>query len=76
MSTQCDYLPEKTAGMELLGNSQEGGIVPQGMRVQPFLDARSLGGISACMPNHFRRNRLITGMVLVAWKQPLAWLAP
>ena len=37
MSTQSDYLPEKTAGMELLGNSQEGGIVADGVRADPFL---------------------------------------
>src|SRR5207253_7080889 len=50
--------------------------MPQRMGVHLFLDARSLGGIPACMPNHFRRNRLIAGMVPVAWKQPLAWLSP
>ena len=28
MSTQCDYLQGKTSRTELLGNSQERGIVP------------------------------------------------
>jgi hypothetical protein len=43
MSTQCDYLPEKTAGMELLGNSQEGGIVAKRMPADAFLDSNPLG---------------------------------
>src|SRR5229473_2360684 len=50
--------------------------MPQRMGVHLFLDARSLGGIPACMPNYLRRDRLIVGMVAVAWKQPLAWLSP
>ena len=40
--------------------------MPQGMRVQPFLDARSLGGIPAGMPNHFR----VIGLSLVWFRLP------
>src|ERR1700720_4819412 len=46
------------------------------MRVQPFLDARLLGGFLASVPDHLGGDRCITGMPAVAWKQPCAWLVP
>ncbi len=56
-------------------HSQEAGIVPNGVWVYLFFDARSLGGIATRMPNHFRGNRLVAAMVPVAWKQPHAWFS-
>ena len=50
--------------------------MPQRMGMHWFFDAGSLGGIPAGMPNHFRRNRSIVGMLDIARKQPLAWLSP
>ena len=47
----------------------------QRVRMHLFFDARSLRGMTAGLPNHFRGNRLIAAMVPVAWKQPHAWLA-
>jgi hypothetical protein len=52
-----------------------GKTMSNGVRVHVFFDARSLGGIPAGMPNHFRSNRPIAVMVPVAWKQPLAWFS-
>src|SRR5712691_399561 len=43
--------------------------------VQVFLEARSLGGLLASVPDHLGVDRRITGMPAVAWKQPCAWLA-
>src|ERR1700751_5148207 len=52
-----------------------GKAMPQRMGMHRFFEAGSLGGIPAGMPNHFRRNRFIAVMVVVAWKQPLNWLS-
>src|SRR5271167_3373030 len=57
-------------------HSQEVGIVPQRMWVHVFLEARSLGGFLASVPDHLGVDRRITGMPAVAWKQPYAGLSP
>jgi hypothetical protein len=41
-----------------------------------FLDVRSLGGIKTRIPNGFRIDRLIAGVVVVAGKEPLAGFSP
>jgi len=57
--------------------SQEmsGEAMAQGVWVYVFLDTRSLRGVVARMPNHFRSNWLIPAVMAVAWKQPNTWLA-
>jgi len=45
------------------------------MWVHVFLEARSLGGFLASVPDHLGVDRRITGMPAIAWKQPGAWLA-
>src|SRR5258707_13914229 len=52
-----------------------GEAVPQRMWVHVFLEARSLGGFLASVPDHLGVDRRITGMPAVTWKQPCAWLA-
>src|ERR1700722_6961678 len=47
-----------------------GEAVPQGVGMDLFLDARSQSSFLARIPNRFRIDRLITVMVVVAWKQP------
>ena len=49
--------------------------VTQGVGMNFFLDARSLGGFLARIPNRFRIDRLIAVMAMVAWKQPGAWFS-
>src|SRR6267143_826105 len=49
--------------------------VTQRVRMNAFLEARSLGGFLASVPDHLGVDRRITGMPAVAWKQPCAWLA-
>ena len=51
------------------------GIVTKRVRMNIFLEARSLGGFLASVPDHLGVDRRITGMPAVAWKQPCAWLA-
>src|SRR5437660_9886675 len=53
-----------------------GEAVPQRMWVHVFLQARSLGGFFASVPDHLGVDRGITGMPAVAWKQPYAGLSP
>src|ERR1700730_16917932 len=53
-----------------------GEAVPQRMWVHVFLEARSLGGFFASVPDHLGVDRGITGMPAVAWKQPYAGLSP
>src|SRR5260370_15866381 len=53
-----------------------GEAVPQRMWVQLLLEARSLSGFFASVPDHFGGDRGITGMPAVAWKQPYAGLSP
>src|SRR6267143_2936475 len=50
--------------------------VTKRVRMNTFLEARSLGGFLASVPDHLGVNRRITGMPAVAWKQPCAWLVP
>src|SRR5258708_1896620 len=45
------------------------------VRMNIFLEASSLGGFLASVPDHLGVNRRITGMPAVAWKQPGAGLA-
>ena len=52
-----------------------GEAVAQCVRVQVFLDARSLSGFLARIPNCFCIDGPITAMVAVARKQPYAWLS-
>src|SRR5216683_7392453 len=53
-----------------------GEAVPQRMWVHLFLEARSLGGFFASVPDHLGIDRGITGMPAVTWKQPYAGLSP
>src|SRR5260370_26168808 len=53
-----------------------GEAVPQRMWVHLFLEARSLGGFFASVPDHLGGDRGISGMPAVAWKQPYAVLSP
>ena len=53
-----------------------GEAVPQRMWVHVFLEARSLGGFFASVPDHLGVDRGITGVPAVAWKQPYAGLSP
>src|ERR1700739_830533 len=53
-----------------------GEAVPQRMWVHVFLEARSLGGFFASVPDHLGVDRRITGMPAVAWKQQYAGLSP
>jgi hypothetical protein len=48
----------------------------KGMRMDAFLDVRSLGGIMTRMPNGFRIDRLIPAVAVVAGKEPLAGFSP
>ena len=73
MSTQCDYLQGKTPRTELLGNSQERGIVTQRVGMNVFLDARALGSVVARVPNGFGIDGLI--LAIVAGEQPSAGFA-
>jgi hypothetical protein len=50
--------------------------VTKRVRMNIFLEARSLRGFLASVPNHLGGDRGITAMPTVAWKQPCAWLAP
>src|ERR1700756_195892 len=50
--------------------------VPKRVRMNTFLEARSLGGFLASVPDHLGVDRRITGMPAVAWKQPYAGLSP
>jgi hypothetical protein len=50
--------------------------VTQRVGMNLFLDARSLGGLLAGVPDGFRVDGLIAAMVAVAWKQPLAGFSP
>src|SRR6266705_4089499 len=56
-------------------HSLEVQIVTKHVRMNIFLEARSLGGFLASVPHHLGVDRRITGMPAVAWKQPCAWLA-
>jgi hypothetical protein len=51
-------------------------MVAKGMRMDAFLDVRSLGGIMTRMPNGFRIDRLIPAVAVVAGKEPLAGFSP
>ncbi len=73
MSTQCDYLQGKMPQTELLGNSQEHGIVPKSVRMNPFLEAGALGGFLTGVPNGFRIDRPL--FAKVAGEQPSAGFA-
>jgi len=62
--------------MELLGNSQGGGIVAQRVGMRAFADRSPLGGFTTGMPNRFCVNRLITAMIFSAWEEPNSRLFP
>jgi hypothetical protein len=69
---------ENLNGSEI-GTSLEqmrGKTVPQRMRMDTFLDVRSLGGVMTRMPNGFRIDGLITTVAVVAGKEPLAGFSP
>src|ERR1700730_4849333 len=63
------------ADMRARFEEMRGEAVAQSVRVQIFLDARSLSGFLARIPNRFRVDRPITAMVAVARKQPYASLS-
>jgi hypothetical protein len=44
--------------------------MPERVWVHVFLEARSLGGFLASVPDHLGVDRCIAGMPAVAWKQP------
>src|SRR5258708_3366597 len=46
--------------------------VTKRVRMNTFLEARSLGGFLASVPDHLGVDGRITGMPAVAWKQPCA----
>jgi len=48
-----------------------GKTMPQRMRMDAFLDVRSLGGVMTRMPNGFRIDGLITAVAVVAGKSHL-----
>ena len=50
--------------------------MPQRMRMDAFLDVRSLGGVMTRMPNGFRIDGLITAVAVVAGKEPFAGFSP
>src|ERR1700722_7997431 len=50
-----------------------GEAVPQRVRMHVFLDACSLGGLPASVPDYFGGDRCNTGMPAVARKQPGTW---
>src|SRR5215510_5208809 len=52
-----------------------GKAVPQRMGVHAFLEARSLGGFLASVPDHLGVDRRITAMPAIASKKTRAWLA-
>ena len=54
--------------MELLGNSQGGGIVTKSVGMNAFLKAGVLGGFMTCVPNGFHIDGPI--LAIVAGKQP------
>src|SRR5215471_5135866 len=47
-----------------------GKAVSQSVGMDAFRDASSLGGSTTRMPNGFCVDRLITAMILCAWKEP------
>src|SRR5580658_5793680 len=53
-----------------------GKAVPQRMWVHVFLEARSLDGFFASVPDYLGVDRGISGMPAVAWKQPYTGLSP
>src|SRR5258707_9687999 len=52
-----------------------GEAMAQGVWVYVFLDTRSLRGVVARMPNHFRSNWLIPAVMAVALKRPNTWVS-
>ena len=72
MSTQCDYLQGKTPQTKLLRNSQERGIVTQGVGMDGTVEARALHGSLASVVERVCAGRLIRSMPTVAGKEPAA----
>ena len=46
------------------------------VRMDAFLDTRSLGGVMTRMPNRFRIDRQITAVAVVAMKEPHSGFSP